>query len=212
MEYLVKNGAPRCIQDIKDDLFKIRALQDFSYSENGIDRGQGGNNSIIFYNTLIVRDKSRALCEILSDPSKLQEEREFARKTRDKFSGISSTSSDGTSGSTGTKSSTTNHPAGPASGKFGGFGSEDLDKFGYNKPGQFNQAYDPYTKGASVPTQPVTHTKPKSEEKETVKEVEKKKKKKKGKKDDSDSSDSSDDDDSDSSSDDSSEDEKKKKP
>jgi len=44
----------------------------------------------------IVRDKSRALCELLSDPAKLQEEREFARKTRDKFSGISSTSSDGT--------------------------------------------------------------------------------------------------------------------
>jgi hypothetical protein len=26
MEYLIKNGAPRTVQDIKDDLFKIRAL------------------------------------------------------------------------------------------------------------------------------------------------------------------------------------------
>jgi len=26
-------------------------------------------------------------------------------------------------------------PAAPASGKFGGFGSEDLTKFGYNQPG-----------------------------------------------------------------------------
>lgn len=26
MEYLVKNGAPRCIQEIKDEMFKIRAL------------------------------------------------------------------------------------------------------------------------------------------------------------------------------------------
>ena len=43
MEYLIKNGAPRVVQDIKDDLFKIRALQDFSYNENGTDRGQGGN-------------------------------------------------------------------------------------------------------------------------------------------------------------------------
>lgn len=59
MEYLVKNGAPRCIQELKDDMFKIRALQDFSFSENGTDRGQG------------VRDKSRALCELLSDPNKL---------------------------------------------------------------------------------------------------------------------------------------------
>lgn len=42
MEYLVKNGAPRCIQELKDDMFKVRALQDFSFSENGVDRGQGG--------------------------------------------------------------------------------------------------------------------------------------------------------------------------
>jgi hypothetical protein len=26
MDYLIKNGAPRAIQDIKDDLFKIRSL------------------------------------------------------------------------------------------------------------------------------------------------------------------------------------------
>lgn len=42
MEYLIKNGAPRVIQDIKDELFKIRSLNDFSFTENGVDRGQGG--------------------------------------------------------------------------------------------------------------------------------------------------------------------------
>ena len=42
MDYLVKNGAPRVVQDIKDDLYKIRSLQDFSFNENGTDRGQGG--------------------------------------------------------------------------------------------------------------------------------------------------------------------------
>ena len=26
MEYLVKNGAPRCIQEIKDEVYKIRAF------------------------------------------------------------------------------------------------------------------------------------------------------------------------------------------
>jgi epsin len=35
MDYLVKNGAPRVVQDIKDDLYKIRSFQDFSYKENG---------------------------------------------------------------------------------------------------------------------------------------------------------------------------------
>jgi hypothetical protein len=34
MDYLVKNGAPRCIQDIKDDLYKISAFKDFSYKDS----------------------------------------------------------------------------------------------------------------------------------------------------------------------------------
>lgn len=38
MDYLVKNGAPRVIQDIKDDLYKIRAFENFSYKEsNGVE-------------------------------------------------------------------------------------------------------------------------------------------------------------------------------
>ena len=48
MEYLIRNGAPRVVQDIKDDLYKIRSLQDFSYSENGTDRGQGGKLGLLF--------------------------------------------------------------------------------------------------------------------------------------------------------------------
>lgn len=48
----------------------------------------------MYYNKHIVRDKSKAICDLLNDPQKLQEEREFARKTRDKFQGISSTGAD----------------------------------------------------------------------------------------------------------------------
>lgn len=39
MDYLLKNGAPRVVQDIKDDLYKIRSLNNFSYREGGQDRG-----------------------------------------------------------------------------------------------------------------------------------------------------------------------------
>jgi len=39
MDYLLKNGAPRVVQDIKDDLYKIRSLNNFSYREAGQDRG-----------------------------------------------------------------------------------------------------------------------------------------------------------------------------
>ena len=69
-----------------------------------------------------MRDKSRALCELLSDNEKLQQEREFARQTREKFAGgVTANASNGqqTMGSA--------IPAGPASGKYGGFGSKDMD-------------------------------------------------------------------------------------
>lgn len=98
----------------------------------------------VHLNIFIVRDKSRAICELLSDSQKLQEEREFARRTRDKFSGISSTSSAGQSYAGNSISS-----AAPASGKYGGFGSEDIHRFGY-KAGQFNAPYDPYEKTSTI--------------------------------------------------------------
>lgn len=33
IEYLIKNGAPRCVGEFKDDLFKIRTYSDFYYAE-----------------------------------------------------------------------------------------------------------------------------------------------------------------------------------
>jgi hypothetical protein len=42
MDYLVKNGAPRVVQDIKDELYKIREFQTFSFNDSGQERGQGG--------------------------------------------------------------------------------------------------------------------------------------------------------------------------
>jgi len=134
MDYLVKNGAPRVIQDIKDDLYKVRAFKDFSFLDNGVEQGYE------------LRDKANALVELLNEPGKLQYEREFAKQTREKFIGISSTGSEPVPDS----KSKNSKPAGPASGqeKYGGFGSEDIAKFGYNNESQFgvNSAYDPYTK------------------------------------------------------------------
>lgn len=52
-------------------MYKIRSLYDFSYLEGGIERGQGGKLTRHFL-TAIVRDKSRELCELLSDPNLLQ--------------------------------------------------------------------------------------------------------------------------------------------
>jgi|688.fasta_scaffold1636691_1 epsin len=41
IEHLLKFGSSRCVQEIKDETFKIRLLQDFSHNEDGIERGQG---------------------------------------------------------------------------------------------------------------------------------------------------------------------------
>ena len=69
--------------------------------------------------------------------------------------GIASTGSQAAGG--GFSSSTipgSSGPAAPASGtKYGGFGSEDIAKFGYNKSDQFGGGpYDPYTKTQSTTT------------------------------------------------------------
>jgi len=89
--------------------------------------------------------------ELLENSSQLTNEREFARQTRDKMQGLKNSSSSNTSISSnmtgGAKAG-----AAPASGKYTGFGSEDINRLGYNKEGQFAQPYDPYTKGQSAPT------------------------------------------------------------
>ena len=60
MDYLVKNGAPRVIQDIKDDLYKIKVFKDFVYKEsNGVEQG------------VELRDKANSLCDLVMDSSKL---------------------------------------------------------------------------------------------------------------------------------------------
>jgi hypothetical protein len=77
----------------------------------------------------------------VNDSNKLQYEREFAKQTREKFIGISSAGN--------MAQENIRNPAGPASGsnKYGGFGSEDIKRFGYNNAEAFGTGpYDPYTK------------------------------------------------------------------
>ena len=111
-----------------------------------------------------LRDKAKGLVDLLQDSSKLQYEREFAKQTREKFSGIQgSVSSDPTQ-------NVMPSSAGPASGtgsKYGGFGSQDIANAGFNNKDQFgaNGAYDPYTRTQATDTAPVKEKK----EKETKK-------------------------------------------
>ena len=82
--------------------------------------------------------------------------REFARQTRDKLQGTIGNQSSMGGGPidsnipTSMGSGQLGGSAGPSSGnKYGGFGSEDIARLGYNQNDKFNAPYDPYTKAQS---------------------------------------------------------------
>ena len=39
IEFLIKNGSPPAVIQFKRDLYKISSLCNFSYTENGVDKG-----------------------------------------------------------------------------------------------------------------------------------------------------------------------------
>lgn len=48
LEFLIKNGAPSVIHDIKLEMFRIRSLHSFSYYEAGQDKAMGGKSGVSF--------------------------------------------------------------------------------------------------------------------------------------------------------------------
>jgi len=80
LDYLVKNGCERVVEDCRQSLHKIRLLENYR-NEDPNDRGSG------------VAEKAKQLRELLSDNGLIREERQRAREIRDKISSVSSTSS-----------------------------------------------------------------------------------------------------------------------
>lgn len=189
-DYLLKNGAPRIVQDLRDDLYKIRHLQDMDYVVEGKDKCGG------------IREKSKQICELLSDQERLEEEREFARQNREKFAKH-----------LGTGTASSNMGGIGSNSKYQGFGSKDIQN--YNASGTYTPSgYDPYgQKKDSVFTSGKSDKKSSKKEKPSKSTKAKKSSKKKKKSESSSEEDSDDSSESDASSDeDSSEDEKPKKP
>jgi epsin len=100
LEHLVKNGSERCVDDARNHSHVLRNLNRFNYYEGTVDRGVG------------VREKSKQLIEILSSDDNIREERQNARKMREKFSGSSMTASSGGGG-------------GGGGGGYSGYGNDD---------------------------------------------------------------------------------------
>lgn len=101
MEFLVKNGSERVIDDARSHMSLLKMLRQFHYiDQNGKDQG------------INVRNRSKELVELLSDVDRIRTERKKARSTKNKYSGVEGGSGLGFG------------PGGGSSSRYGGFGSE----------------------------------------------------------------------------------------
>lgn len=77
MEFLVKNGSERVIDDARSHISLIKMLRQFHYiDQNGKDQG------------INVRNRSKELSELLSDVDRIRGERKKARATKNKYGGV----------------------------------------------------------------------------------------------------------------------------
>jgi len=123
LEHLVKNGTERVVENARDHMFKIRSLSDFNYYDGNVDRGTG------------IRDKCKQLLELLNDNDRIREEREKAKKLRDKYVGISSGG-----GSIGGGFSSNQYSSG-GFGNGGGYGNNSSSSFSSSNS-YSNNSYD----------------------------------------------------------------------
>ncbi|KAI9851509.1 MAG: Epsin-3, clathrin recruitment and traffic between the Golgi and endosome, partial [Pleopsidium flavum] len=104
LEFLIKNGSERVIDDARSHLSLLKMLRQFHYiDQNGKDQGVN------------VRNRAKELAELLSDVERIRGERKKARANRNKFGGV-----EGGMGMGGMSSGS----------RYGGFGSEDAGGYG----------------------------------------------------------------------------------
>ncbi|KZT37343.1 ENTH-domain-containing protein [Sistotremastrum suecicum HHB10207 ss-3] len=100
LEYLIKHGSERTVDDARSHLSTIKMLRNFHYiDEKGKDQG------------INVRNRAREIVELLSDLDKVRNERRKAKANKNKYTGV---------GNDGGLSFTS------GGSRYGGFGSETL--------------------------------------------------------------------------------------
>lgn len=84
LDYLIRHGSERFIDDTRSSISLIRMLESFHYIDSQ-GRDQGIN----------VRNRAKALAELLSDDEKIRSERKKARETAKKYKGVAGGSATG---------------------------------------------------------------------------------------------------------------------
>lgn len=126
LEYLVKNGSERVVDDARSHVSMIKMMKNFHYvDEKGKDQGINGNSPPSFFFVIysffdlftffLVRSRAKELAELLGDVDAIKAERKKAKKNRNKYTGV---------GSEGGMSFASSSGMGGSSGRYEGFGSE----------------------------------------------------------------------------------------
>ncbi|SPO31649.1 related to ENT3 - cytoskeletal adaptor [Ustilago trichophora] len=108
LEYLVKHGSERVVDDARSHLATIKILRNFHYiDEKGKDQG------------INVRNRAKELAELLSDVDRIRQERRKARSNKTKYTG----------------GGNAEFVPGSGTGRYGGFGSDSYWAGGGAAPG-----------------------------------------------------------------------------
>ncbi|EFW17066.1 Epsin-3, clathrin recruitment and traffic between the Golgi and endosome [Coccidioides posadasii str. Silveira] len=108
LEFLIKNGSERVVDDARSHISLLRMLRQFHYIDNN-GKDQGVN----------VRNRAQELAKLLGDVDAIRAERKKAKANRNKFGGIEG----GMGGFSGGFSGNS---------RYGGFGSDDASFGGYS--------------------------------------------------------------------------------
>ena len=148
MEFLVKNGSERVIDDARSHLSLLKMLRQFHFiDQNGKDQG------------INVRNRSKELTDLLSDVDKIRSERKKARSTRNKYSGVEGGAGVGIGGAGssqryggfGSETATAGY-GGSTRGVYGdggGFGGEEYDDGGRTGGAERFEEYDEFDDGGA---------------------------------------------------------------
>ena len=158
LEFLVKNGSERVVDDARSHLSLIRMLRQFHFiDQNGKDQG------------INVRNRSGELVKLLSDVDAIRAERKKSRANRNKYGGVEggaglgmgfSSGAGGRYGGFGSESAGYGGYQGEVYGDGGGFGGRETDFSGTQRRGDQFEEYDAEEEGAttSVPTRSTKST------------------------------------------------------
>ncbi|KAJ3104911.1 Crossover junction endonuclease mus81 [Phlyctochytrium planicorne] len=86
LEYLIKNGSERVIDNAREHVYELKALRNFNYVDEKA-KDQGIN----------VRQRAKEIIDLLGDNAKIKEERRKAKENRAKYTGVSNQGYSGSS-------------------------------------------------------------------------------------------------------------------